>query len=69
MITVEIYYGFYLGDSKVWDTVYVDVEENSKDIEGDALKKFQEDLPSKGDLDISFFGIYSIDYDRDEDEG
>lgn len=55
--SIEVYYGYYLGDSQIWDSEYVEIPIDTPDdkIEEVALKDFS--IPK---LDLAFKGILCI---------
>ena len=65
---VEIFYGYYLGDTKMWDTDHIEIP----DIPYDNFDKFCEEIfrdqCTKNQIDIAFCGIYSYDDPFEETE-
>jgi len=69
--TIEMYYGFYLGDTKMWDTTDVDIPANTPEdqVERVATAKLTrrfERNPRMIDGDVAFMGVYCTNDDEGE---
>ena len=65
IIKAEVYYGFYSGNSQLWDTlyVYIPAETPESDIESVAVEKFYEEY---GDAEnVAFTGLFHWEYNDD----
>jgi hypothetical protein len=70
MLNCEVYYGYYKGDCKQWDTLYVEIPDcHETEIEEKAKEAALKELIKTTDLDVAFVGLYSVDYDDEEDDG
>ena len=79
VIQVEVYYGYYAGEARLWDTIFVSLPIDTPEdkIEKLAVEKFYRDFSSNGHAGgVMFTGAFpweyvdteSDDYICDEDE-
>ena len=63
--SIEMYYGFFLGDTKMWDTIHVDIPASTppEKVEEVAKAKLARMLAKNKD-DAAFMGVYCLNEDE-----
>ena len=68
VIKAEVYYGYYNGDTKMWDTVYVNIPDDTaeKDIERVAVNTFYAEYAELEN--VAFTGLFHWEYEDVDDD-